>query len=86
MGMTRVGDEAMEITWVGNGVLARPMSVSVWAQRHQNWSGSLVFRQSNRWFCGERSPQSGENSVTMSKKVHSRCDELMAMRDGSVLV
>ncbi len=76
MGMTRCGGDAMEMTWVGTDVLVRPMSALVWARRHQNWSGSLVFRKSNRWFCSQSSPQSDENSVTKlkQKKIHTRCD------------
>ncbi len=84
--MTRCGDEAMAITWVGTGLLTRPMSGSVWARRRQNWSGSLVFRQSNRWLCGQSSPQSDEDSVTKLKQIKTRYCEPMAMRDGSVLV
>ncbi len=76
MGMTRCGGDVMEMMWVGTDVLVRPMSALVWARRRQTWSGSLVFRQRNRWFCSQSSPQSDENSVTKlkQKKIHTRCD------------
>ncbi len=74
-GMARYGSDTMEMTWVGTDVLVRPISTLLWARRHQNWSGSLVFKQRNRCFCSQSTPQSDESSVKKQtqNKIYTRC-------------